>query len=143
MAVQHGGVAGEDLATVLQNDDLRIEGSRWEKRVVIGVRASVPTLDILDGNVLEIETDVVTCLFDDFEVHFNGLDVEGSRGESEIVLESEQTLPRSGDKRATHGGLGEGDREQISGDEPTSPSPAYRRRDKTTSRRALGVNCPH
>ena len=51
MAVEDGRVAGTDLARVVEDDDLRSEGSGLLCGVVLGVGGDVATADILDGNV--------------------------------------------------------------------------------------------
>jgi hypothetical protein len=51
-------------------------------RVVLGVRGDVTSTDILDGDVLDVEADVVTRegLREGLVVHFNGLDFSGKLG---------------------------------------------------------------
>jgi hypothetical protein len=51
VAIKNGRIAGTDLARVVKNDDLSVEGSGLFSRVVLGIRSHVPTTDILDGDV--------------------------------------------------------------------------------------------
>lgn len=85
VAVQNGGVAGTDLTRVVQDNDLSVEGSRLHSGVVLGVGADVSSSNVLDGNVLDVETDVVTgnTLSKLFVVHFDGLDFGGNVGRGE------------------------------------------------------------
>lgn len=84
MAIQDGGVAGTDLTGVVQNDDLSVERSSLHGGVVLGVGADVSSSDVLDRDVLDVETDVVSgqTLDQLFVVHFNGLDFGGDVGRS-------------------------------------------------------------
>ena len=60
VAIQHGGVTVADLAGVVQNDDLSVEvsGALWW--VILRVTSHITTTQLLDGDVLDVETDVVT-----------------------------------------------------------------------------------
>jgi len=82
VAIEYGCVAGTDLTRVVEDNDLGVEGSGFLGRVVLGVRAYVSTSDILDGHVLDVETNVVTrvALLELFVVHFDGLDFSGNVG---------------------------------------------------------------
>jgi len=84
VAVENGSVAGADLAWVVQDDDLGVEGLSTLWRIVLGVTAHITTADFLDRNVLDVEADVVTGLtFDElFVVHFDGLDFSGDTSRS-------------------------------------------------------------
>ena len=85
VAIQHWGVTSTDLARVVEDDDLGVEGSGSLGRVVLGVTGNVTTTDFLDGNVLDVEADVVTgeTLDELLVVHLDGLNFSGdaSRGE--------------------------------------------------------------
>lgn len=85
MAIQDGRVTGTDLTGVVQNDDLSVEGSSFHSGVVLGVGADVSSSDVLDGNVLDVETNVVSgeTLDELFVVHFNTLNFGGDVGRSE------------------------------------------------------------
>jgi len=76
VAIQDWSVTGTDLAGVVENDDLGVEGGGTERWVVLGVTADVSTTDFLDGDVLDVETNVVSgkTLDELFVVHFDGLD---------------------------------------------------------------------
>ncbi len=86
VAIEHGGVAVLDLTRVRHDDDLGAEGGGTKSWVVLGVRAHETTLDILDGNVLAVETDVVTgdSLCKLLVVHFDGLDFSGKTNGAEL-----------------------------------------------------------
>lgn len=85
VAIQHWGVASTDLTRVVQDDDLGVEGISTLGWVVLGVTADVSTTNLLDGDVLDVETNVVTwnTLGELFVVHFDGLDFSGDVGRSE------------------------------------------------------------
>lgn len=94
VAVEHRRVAVGNLAGVVQDDDLSQEALRTLGGVVLGVTAHVATADILDGDVLDVEADVVTGdgLLQLLVVHLNGLDLSchhgGSKGDDHAGLQS-------------------------------------------------------
>jgi len=79
VAVEDGGVAGADLARVVEDNDLGVERSGLHGGVVLGVGADVSSSDVLDGHVLDVETDVVSwqTLGDLLVVHLDGFDFSG------------------------------------------------------------------
>lgn len=79
VAVEHWGVSGTDLTWVVEDDDLGVEGIAALRWVVLGVTGDVATTDLLDGDVLDVEADVVTWLTLGklLVVHLNGLDFGG------------------------------------------------------------------
>lgn len=85
VAVQDGGVTSADLTGVVEDDDLGLEAGSLGGGVVLGVGGDVTTADFLDGNVLDVETNVVTgdTLLELLVVHLNGLDFSGDVGGSE------------------------------------------------------------
>jgi hypothetical protein len=85
VAIQDWSVTGTDLTGVVEDDDLGVEGSGTHWWIVLGVTADVSTTDFLDGNVLDVETNVVSgnTLDELFVVHFDGLDFSGDVGWSE------------------------------------------------------------
>jgi len=85
VAIQHGGVTVTDLAGVVQHDDLSVEISGTLGWVVLGVTSDVTTAQLLDGDVLDVETDVITRdgLLEGFVVHLDGLDFSGQLARSE------------------------------------------------------------
>lgn len=85
VAVEDGRVASADLAGVVEDDDLGGEVLAARGGVVLAVTSDVTTADILDGNVLDVEADVVTrdTLLELLVVHLNGLDFSGHVGRSE------------------------------------------------------------
>lgn len=85
VAIEDWSVTSTDLARVVEDDDLGVERSAARGGVVLGVTADVTTADLLDGNVLDVETDVVTgvTLLELLVVHLDGLDFSGNVGGSE------------------------------------------------------------
>lgn len=79
VAIQHWGVSSTDLARVVEDDDLGVEGIGTLGGVVLGVTGNVTTTDFLDGDVLDVEANVVTgnTLHKLLVVHLNGLDFSG------------------------------------------------------------------
>lgn len=85
VAVKDGGVASTDLTGVVENDDLSVERLSTVWRVVLAVTSDVAAADILDRDVLHVETNVVTgvTLLELLVVHLDGLDFSGNHGGSE------------------------------------------------------------
>jgi len=87
VAIQHGRVSGGDLSRVVHDDDLGVEGAGLLGWVVLGVGADGATADVLDGDVLHVETNVVSWdgLGQRLVVHLDGLDFSGDvlRGEGD------------------------------------------------------------
>jgi hypothetical protein len=85
MAVKNWGVASTNLTRVVKDDDLGIEGVGTLGGIVLGVTSNVTTADFLDGDVLNVEANVVTgkTLNELFVVHLDGLDFGGHIGRSE------------------------------------------------------------
>lgn len=85
VAIQNRGISVGDLSRMVHDDDLSSEVLSSLGWVVLGVTANVSTTDILDGNVTDVESDVVTgqSLGQLLVMHFDGLDVSGNSGGSE------------------------------------------------------------
>lgn len=85
VAIEDGCVTGTDLTGVVEDDDLGVEGSGLLGGVVLGVGGDVATTDILDGDVLDVEADVVTgvTLLELLVMHLDGLDFGGDVGGGE------------------------------------------------------------
>ncbi|KAH3661722.1 hypothetical protein OGAPHI_005900 [Ogataea philodendri] len=85
VAVQNWRVTSGDLTRVVQDDDLSVERSSTLRWVVLGVTTDVTSSDFLNGNVLDVETNVVTwnTLSKLLVVHLNGLDFSGNTSWSE------------------------------------------------------------
>jgi hypothetical protein len=87
VAVEDWRVTGTDLTRVVHNDDLSGEVGTTHRGVILGVTSDVTTTDFLDGDVLDVESDVVTGLTLNklLVVHLDGLDFSGdtSRGEGD------------------------------------------------------------
>lgn len=85
VAIEDGSVSSADLTGVVQDNDLSVEGVTGGSGVVLGVGSDVTTANLLDGNVLDVETDVVTGVtgLELLVVHLNGLDFSGDVGGGE------------------------------------------------------------
>lgn len=79
VAIKDWGVTSTNLTGVVQDDDLGVEGLSTLGGVLLGVTGNVATTDLLDGDVLDVETDVVTgnTLDKLLVVHLDGLDLSG------------------------------------------------------------------
>jgi len=82
VAIQYWSVTVGDLSWMVEDDDLSCEVSSTAGWVGFGVTGNVATTQFLDGNVLDVETDIVSGhgLWQSFVVHFNGLDFSGDVG---------------------------------------------------------------
>ena len=60
VAIENGGVTVRDLARVVQHDDLSEEVSSSLGWVVLGITSNETTTQLLDGDVLNVEANVVT-----------------------------------------------------------------------------------
>jgi hypothetical protein len=85
VAIEDRGVTSTNLAGVVEDDDLSGEAGGTGRGVVLGVTGDVATANFLDGNVLHVETNVVTgdTLSELLVVHLDGLDFSGNVGRSE------------------------------------------------------------
>merc|ERR1711865_255670 len=79
VAIEHGRVARLDLTGVVKDDNLGLERQGLPGRVVLGVRRDVATADVLHGDVLDVEANVVTGRRhrDGGVVHLHRLDLGG------------------------------------------------------------------
>ena len=79
VAIQDWGVTVTDFTWVVQDDDLSGEVNGTLGWIVLGVGGNVSTSDILDGDVLDVETNIVTWsgFWERFVMHLNGLDFSG------------------------------------------------------------------
>jgi len=79
VAIKDWSVTCTNLARMVKNDDLSVERLSSLGRVVLGVTSNVTTTDFLDGDVLDIEANVVTWETLDklFVMHLDGLDFSG------------------------------------------------------------------
>lgn len=86
VAIENGGVSVLDLTGVVHDDDLRVERSNFFSGIVLGIRSDVSSSDILDGDTLDVETNVVTWngLGEGFVMHFDGLAFSLDLGGSEL-----------------------------------------------------------
>jgi len=85
VAVKHWSVAVGDLARVLHDDNLGVERNGFLRWVALGVTTDVATTDVLDGNVLNVESNVVArdSLWHGLVVHLDGFALGGHAGRSE------------------------------------------------------------
>lgn len=60
---------------MVHDDNLGLEGFYLLRRVVLGIGGNITSLDVLDGNVLNVETNVVSwnSFLQLFVMHFNRL----------------------------------------------------------------------
>ena len=79
VTVQDRAVAVADLTGVVQHDDLGGEVRHSGSRLVLAVGGDVTSLDVLHGDVLDVETNVVSrhSLGERLVVHLDGLDLSG------------------------------------------------------------------
>ena len=93
VAIQDGGVAVANLSRVVQDDDLSSEILSSKSWLVLGVGSDVATLDVLDRDVLDVESNVVSgdSLSEGFVMHLNGLNLSGqvvrSKGDDHAGLD--------------------------------------------------------
>lgn len=107
VAIEDWGVSLLDLTWMVEDDNLSEEVSGILGWVVLGVGGNESSSDILDGQVLHVETNIVTGFgFGHlFVMHFNGLafgsDTEGSEGEDHTGLEESSFDSSDGDSSDT------------------------------------------
>merc|ERR1712226_894760 len=79
------GVSVPDLTGVVDDDDLGTEVLGALGRIGLGISADVSSLDLLDGDVLHVEADIVAGqgLGQAFVVHLHGLDLSSDTGGGE------------------------------------------------------------
>jgi len=82
MAIEDGGIASTDLARVVEDNDLGIEAVAAFGRVVLRIASNIATTNLLDGDVLDVEADIVTrdTLNKLLVVHLDRLDFGGHTG---------------------------------------------------------------
>merc|ERR1719318_1760204 len=87
VTIQDWRVSVRDLSRVVQDDDLSGEVSNTSCWLVLGVGGDIPSLDVLNRDVLDVEPNVISrgCLGERLVVHLNGLDLGGQlvRGEGD------------------------------------------------------------
>jgi len=79
VTIQDWSVTSTDLTWVVKDNDLGVEGLGTLWRVVLGVTSDVTTANFLDGDVLDVESDIVTwkTLNELLVVHLDRLDFSG------------------------------------------------------------------
>ena len=85
VAIKNGGISVLDLTWVIKNDDLSDEHFSVFSGVILGIRADITSLNVLDRQVLNVETNIVTgsCFFDLFVMHLDRFDFSGSTNGTE------------------------------------------------------------
>ena len=107
VAIENWGVSLLDLTWMVQDDDLSEEVSSILSGVILGVGGDETSSEILDGQVLDVETNVITWLGfgEGFVMHFDGLalsgDVHGGEGEDHTGLEETSFDSTDGDSSNT------------------------------------------
>ena len=103
VTVQHGAVAVADLTGVVQHDHLGGEVGHTGGGLVLAVGGHVASLDVLHGDVLDVETNVVSghSLGERLVVHLDGLDLSGQHvggeGDDHAGLDDAGLHPAHGD----------------------------------------------
>jgi len=93
VTIQDWRVTVADLSRVVKHDDLGSEVGAAGSWLVLGVGGDVSTLDVLDGNVLDVESNVVSGggLWERLVVHLHRLDLSGqldwSKGDNHTGLD--------------------------------------------------------
>jgi hypothetical protein len=79
VAIQDGGISVLDLTGVVKNDNLSEESNSGSGRIFFGVRGNISSFNFFDGNIFNIETDIVSWngFSELFVMHFNGFDISG------------------------------------------------------------------
>jgi len=86
MAIEDWGVTVSDLTWVTKDDNLSIEGFALGGSVDLSVRCDITSFELLDRDVLDVESNVVTWdgLWELGVMHLNGLDLSLEFGWSEL-----------------------------------------------------------
>jgi hypothetical protein len=73
VAIEDWAVSSLDLSRVVEDNDLSLELISFFGGVILGVTTDVTSSNILDRDVLNVESDVVSweCLLESFVMHFN------------------------------------------------------------------------
>ena len=79
MAIKDGAVSVGDLSRVVEDNDLGGEVRHTGGGLVLGVGGDISSLDVLDGDILDVEANVVSgdSLRERLVVHLHGLDLSG------------------------------------------------------------------
>ena len=77
VAIQDRAIPIGNLSGVIQDDDLSSEVSNSSGWLVLGIGGNISSLDVLDGDVLNIESNVISggSLGKRLVVHLHGLDL--------------------------------------------------------------------
>ncbi|KAK7846503.1 hypothetical protein CFP56_007868 [Quercus suber] len=79
VAIEDRGVTISNLTRVVHDDNLGGEVGCLLGRIILGVGGNIPTLEILNSNILNVEANIVTrkSLQESLMMHFNGLNFSG------------------------------------------------------------------
>ena len=106
VAIQHRRVSVGDLSRVVHDNDLGLKGGNARGGVGLGVGSDVSTAKILDGNVLHVETNIVTrdSLGERLVVHLNGLNFGNntSRGKHGVDARLDDTSLDTADRNRSN-----------------------------------------
>jgi len=85
VAIEDGCVTVLDLTGMVHDDNLGLEGLSVLSGGVLGIGGDITSLDVLDGKVLDVETNVVSGdgLIDLLVMHLDGLDLSGGTERTE------------------------------------------------------------
>ena len=87
VAIEDGRVSVGDLSGVVHDDDLCVELLGSKSGLLLGVGSDESTPEVLDGNVLDVESNVVSGdgLGEGLVVHLDGLDLSRDAGRGELA----------------------------------------------------------
>jgi len=60
VAIQNRGISVLDLSGVIKNDNLSKESNSFSGRVLFRVRGNISSFNFFNGNIFDIETDVIS-----------------------------------------------------------------------------------
>lgn len=60
VAIQDGGISVLDLTRVVKNDNLSKETKSFSRGILFSVRGNISSFNFFNGNIFNIETNVVT-----------------------------------------------------------------------------------
>lgn len=90
VTIEHGRVSVGNLSRVVHHNDLSLERRHTRGGIVLGIRGDVSTTEILDGNVLDVEANVVSRdgLRKRLVVHFDRLDFSNNTSGGEHCVDT-------------------------------------------------------
>jgi len=90
VAIKDRGISITDLSRVIEDDNLGVKVFSFSSRVILFIGANISSLDVFNGDILDIETNVIprNGFQHRFVMHFNRLNFSGYVGWSEYDLHS-------------------------------------------------------